>query len=79
MNAATENISQHLQNTREPSDWATVRQISDEYVCFTESAIRQLIFKSNHNGLSPYVRRIGRKVLVSRQGFALWLEGHEQK
>lgn len=79
MNAATKNNSEHVENTRDPSDWATVRQIAGAYACYTESAIRQLIFKSSVNGLGPSIRRIGRKVLVSRTGFAAWIERQTHK
>lgn len=41
---------------------------------FTTHAIRHYVRNCGTNGLAPYVRRIGRKILVSESGFLAWLD-----
>lgn len=41
---------------------------------FTVHSIRHHVRNADKNGLAPYVRRIGRKVLISESGFLRWIE-----
>ncbi|MEA3273757.1 MAG: hypothetical protein U9Q81_00335 [Pseudomonadota bacterium] len=40
----------------------------------TEHALRHYVRNADANGLRPYVRRLGRKILVNEPGFVRWLE-----
>lgn len=63
--------------------WLTVRQTAEAEPAFTEAAIRNIVFhakprKSSKgeiegNGLDPYIRRIGRKVVIDLTGFKWWI------
>lgn len=55
------------------SDWVTVKQLASEFP-FSEASIRYHIFHSKTNGLDQSIRRIGRKILISRNGFKQWIE-----
>lgn len=41
---------------------------------FSTHAIRHYVRHAEHNGLAPYVARIGRKILISEPGFLAWLD-----
>ena len=43
---------------------------------YTPLAIRNLVNRADENGLSPFVIRIGRKILVSEPGFRWWIRSH---
>jgi hypothetical protein len=44
---------------------------------FSEHAVRHYVRNAARNGLAPYVRRIGRKILISEPGFQAWLESRD--
>ena len=52
----------------------TVKQFSQRHPVFSESSLRYLIFNERHNGLSPAIRRVGRKVLIDEDKFFEWLD-----
>ncbi len=55
--------------------YCTVRQIADDPAfCFTISMLRYYILHAHRNGLLTAIRRIGKKVLIRRDLFVLWLE-----
>ena len=58
-------------------DWATVNslaaQINERGNILSTHAVRHLIANAECNGLAPHVRRLNRKILISRSGFATWL------
>lgn len=56
----------------------TVRDLS-RTAPFSETSLRQLIFKSKANGLAPAVIRLGRRVLIDLDQFEAWLEQHRQE
>ncbi len=66
-------------NTPAPdlSDWETVAslasQLNERGTVLSGHAVRHLIAHAECNGLAPHVRRLGRKILISRSGFATWL------
>lgn len=61
--------------------WRSVPALVDalnagsDHPTFTVAAIRNLLAKRQHNGLSKYCRKVGQKLLVSQPGFIFWLEG----
>ncbi len=58
-------------------DYLTVTQLITENPAFTEGGIRALIFKANTNGFNSCIRRIGRRVLISRNDFLNWIESQK--
>ncbi len=67
----------HNQSTQ-PSinvdDFVTIRQLTTSNPAFTEGGIRALIFRAKYNGFNSCIRRIGRKILISKSAFARWIE-----
>lgn len=55
-------------------DFVTIRQLTTRYSAFTEGGIRALIFRSKSNGFDSCIRRIGRKILISKSAFSQWIE-----
>ena len=53
----------------------TVKQLADTERAFSEASIRWLLFQSSSNGLdeSGALVRLGRRVLIDRQKFLIWL------
>ena len=52
----------------------TVKQMSMRHEAFTESSFRYLIFNAEENGLSPAIKRVGRKVLLHENKFLAWID-----
>ena len=44
----------------------------------TTHALRHYVRNAGSNGLQPYVRRLGRKILISESGFFEWLSGQKE-
>lgn len=57
--------------------FATVRELSELFPCFSESSLRYLIFNSQNNGLNICLRKIGKKVLINVGDFEAWIENHK--
>ncbi|SNX61209.1 hypothetical protein SAMN06296273_2664 [Nitrosomonas ureae] len=67
--------------------WLTVKLLAQAEPAFTESSIRNHVFNANvrksskgiinGNGLAPYIRRVGSKVLINHGGFLAWIEGQQ--
>lgn len=65
--------------------WLTPKLLAEAEPSFSESAIRNYIFNAKSrksskgtihgNGLAPYIRRVGSKVLINHGGFLSWIEG----
>jgi hypothetical protein len=55
-------------------DFVTIRQLTTSNPAFTEGGIRALIFRSKSNGFDSCIRRIGRKILISKSAFSRWIE-----
>ena len=55
-------------------DFVTIRQLTTTNPAFTEGGIRALIFRAERNGFKSCIRRIGRKILISKSAFSLWIE-----
>lgn len=53
----------------------TVVQLSREYPNFSEAALRSLIQKSEINGLSVAIVRVGGRVFLDEPKFKTWLFG----
>lgn len=69
----------HIHNkSTQPSlsvdDYVTIRQLTTSNPAFTEGGIRALIFRSKSNGFDSCIRRIGRKILISKSAFSQWIE-----
>ncbi|OJW47443.1 MAG: hypothetical protein BGO67_08430 [Alphaproteobacteria bacterium 41-28] len=55
-------------------DFVTIRQLTTSNPAFTEGGIRALIFRAESNGFNKCIRRIGRKILISKSAFSHWIE-----
>ena len=55
-------------------DFVTIRQLTTSNPAFTEGGIRALIFRAESNGFNKCIRRIGRKILISKSAFSRWIE-----
>ena len=55
-------------------DFVTIRQLTTSNPAFTEGGIRALIFRAERNGFNKCIRRIGRKILISKSAFSRWIE-----
>jgi hypothetical protein len=55
-------------------DYVTIRQLTTSNPAFTEGGIRALIFRAENNGFKRCIRRIGRKILISKSAFSHWIE-----
>lgn len=69
----------HIHNeSNKPSlsvdDFVTIRQLTTSNPAFTEGGIRALIFRADRNGFNSCIRRIGRKILISKSAFSRWIE-----
>ena len=65
---------QHHQTSVSVDDFVTIRQLATRYPAFTEGGIRALIFRAKSNGFDSCIRRIGRKILISKSAFSHWIE-----
>ena len=61
------------------TDYITVKQLSSENPAFTEGGVRCLIFHSKTNGFDRCIRRIGRRVLISRSALFNWIESQNRR
>jgi len=60
--------------------YCTVKQIaSDPAFCFSIPMLRYYILHAHRNGLSIALRRVGKKVLIRRDLFVVWLEKQGRK
>jgi hypothetical protein len=63
---------------RRLDDWQTINTLAAELnrsaPVLSTHALRKYVQQAEHNGLSPHVRRLGRKILISGSGFAEWLD-----
>lgn len=59
----------------------TVKQFAEQQTVFTESALRNLIFYANSNGLAEHkaIKRVGGKILIDVDNFTAWLESAPQR
>ncbi|MBN2887207.1 MAG: hypothetical protein JXM75_10930 [Chromatiaceae bacterium] len=66
------------------NDWRSVEALAEILNAGTRKptmsahALRHYVRESHKNGLAPYVRRLGRKILISESGFHEWLSGSRQ-
>jgi len=66
--------NQPTQSSIAVDDYITIRQLTTSNPAFTEGGIRALIFRSKYNGFNSCIRRIGRKILISKSAFSRWIE-----
>lgn len=55
------------------NDLMTIKQLITGNPAFTEGGIRALVFHGHRNGFNTCIRRIGRKILISRVAFVSWI------
>ncbi|OJW52222.1 MAG: hypothetical protein BGO67_05350 [Alphaproteobacteria bacterium 41-28] len=60
-------------------DYVTIRQLTTSHPAFTEGGIRALIFRADRNGFNSCIRRIGRKILISKSAFSRWIEAQNEE
>ena len=58
-------------------DWRTINtlaaEINQQGPIITTHALRHYVAQAGSNVLEPHIRRLGSKILISRSGFARWL------
>ena len=73
----THNESQH--SPQGVDGFVTIRQLTTHNPAFTEGGIRALIFRAERNGFHKCIRRIGRKILISKRAFVRWIEEQNEE
>jgi hypothetical protein len=63
---------------RRKSMYMTVKQLAEKYPFMTEGAIRWQVFHQDRNGFKTCLVKLGRRVLISEQGFLDWVESHRE-
>ncbi len=66
--------NESTQPSKNIDDFVTIRQLTTNNPAFTEGGIRALIFRADRNGFNRCIRRIGRKILISKSAFSRWIE-----
>ncbi len=66
--------NESTQSSISVDDYVTIRQLTTSNPAFTEGGIRALIFRAESNGFKRCIRRIGRKILISKSAFSHWIE-----
>jgi len=56
----------------------TVQQVAQTHPGLTEAAVRALVAKAPHNGLTQHIYRIGRRVLIDLDGFERWVRAQQR-
>ena len=60
-------------------DWRSIAALAEivnggaKKTTLSEHALRHYVRYADTNGLAPYVRKLGRKILISESGFYDWL------
>tara|TARA_R110000782_G_C14679119_1_gene399810 strand:+ start:250 stop:669 length:420 start_codon:yes stop_codon:yes gene_type:complete len=60
------------------TDYFTVRKFCQKN-SLSEGAVRAWIFNGKENGFDKCVRRLGRKIIISQDGYYEWMSGEELK
>ncbi|MCC7276953.1 MAG: hypothetical protein IT487_01390 [Chromatiaceae bacterium] len=74
---------QRAQSTTPPA-WRSISALAERinagarHETFSTHSIRHLVRNAARNGLQPYIRRLGRKILVDEVGFLEWLASPEK-
>lgn len=55
----------------------TVKQFAIKHPAFSEASLRYHIFHERTNGLSPALRRVGRKILINEEQFFIWIDNQQ--
>ena len=64
-----------VQSAASERKYVTVKQLAAEgNIPLTEASLRWHVFRADENGLAPAIRRIGRRVLIDREGFFRWID-----
>ncbi len=73
------------QKTAIRTDWRSVEALAEvinqgaRKPTLSGHAIRHYVRFAETNGLAPFVRRLGRKILISESGFHEWLNSQHQE
>lgn len=59
------------------TNYLTAREVAELYG-WPLGGIKQQLFNREENGLSKAVLKIGRKLLIDKAAFELWLEEHRE-
>lgn len=68
-----------------PSDFRAINALCERLNAgaatpsFTTNALRHYVRAADKNGLAPYVRRLGAKILISESGFLGWLDSKQAR
>jgi hypothetical protein len=75
-------IMETIQDKDAQNAWIyfTVQQFTKHHPGFTNGGMRSLIFNERTNGLSKSgaIVRLGRKVLINKENFFIWIEAQNQ-
>jgi hypothetical protein len=74
-----QNVNSRKVTITDIKDYLTIKQLTTENPAFTEGGIRSLIFHANKNGFENCIRRIGRRILISRNAFTNWIEAQNKR
>lgn len=58
--------------------YMTVKQLAEKYPFMTEGAIRWQVFNQERTGFKKCLVKMGRRVLISEEGFLAWVESHRE-
>lgn len=72
-------IPSNVSQANDFRDYITVKQLASENPAFTEGGVRCLIFHCKTNGFDSCIRRIGRRVLISRSALCNWIESQNRR
>ncbi len=64
------------------ANYLTVRQLVQEFPCFSEASIRYYITNAKENGFDKCINRVGsspkrKKILINRDTFIEWVDGNK--
>lgn len=66
-----------------PSDFRAINALCERLNAgastpsFSTHAVRHYVRQADKNGLAPYVRRLGSKILISESGFLGWIDSKQ--
>ncbi len=59
--------------------FVSLKQIPEIHPAFTLPSLRWIIFNVKHNGSSMFIKRVGKKIVISLSDFEKWIEQQDKK
>jgi hypothetical protein len=64
----------------EPKIFVDTKQLLKDPCCpFSRSSLKGFITRAEKNGLSAHIYRVGRKIIINREGFIKWMTSRQNK